>query len=106
MYINDYQTEARKFAIYPAERGPVYTVLGLVSECGEVADKVKKAMRDNWHDSQLREEVKKELGDVLWYVAMVAHEFDLKLDVVATDNIEKLHSRAMRGKLTGSGDSR
>jgi NTP pyrophosphatase (non-canonical NTP hydrolase) len=106
MYFNDYQDHARKFAIYPREQGAAYTVLGLCSEAGEVADKVKKALRDGWSPQYLREEIKKELGDVLWYVSQVAHEFDLKLDVVATDNIEKLISRQMRNKLQGSGDVR
>lgn len=106
MYLNDYQAHAKEYAIYPKENGVHYTMHGLTSEVGEVADKVKKSMRDGWPALMLREEVKKELGDVLWYVAMMAHEFDLKLMDVAVGNIAKLNDRKIRSKLTGSGDNR
>ena len=53
-----------------------------------------------------KQEILKELGDVLWYVAQVASELGLSLDKIANQNIEKLYSRLERGKLSGSGDSR
>ena len=52
------------------------------------------------------EELKKELGDVLWYVAQLATELGLSLRDIAGANIEKLRSRMDRGKLGGSGDNR
>ena len=106
MYLNDYQKHALEYAIYPRENAIHYTMHGLTSEVGEVADKVKKSMRDGWAPLMLREEVKKELGDVLWYVAAMAREFDLNLMDIAVGNIAKLNDRKLRGKITGSGDGR
>lgn len=106
MMLNDYQAYADKYAIYPKEEGVHYCMHGLCSETGEVADKIKKAMRDGWEKGHLREEVRKELGDVLWYIAMMCKEFDLRLMDVATNNLIKLEDRRMRSKLGGSGDER
>jgi len=105
----EYQERARLTAIYPRMgQDPIYPALGLCGEAGEVAEKVKKILRDdNGYISEVkREEVKKELGDVLWYVANLCYEFNLDLEDVAATNLEKLASRAERGKLTGSGDTR
>lgn len=104
-----YQKESGKLAIYP-NRGEnlVYVVLGLTGEAGEIAEKVKKIIRDNDNkvDKKQRELLKKELGDVLWYIGQVAYELDLDLEDVATHNIKKLNSRKKRDKLHGSGDTR
>lgn len=83
-------------------------VLGLVGESGEFAEKVKKALRDNDGiiDRPRKEEMKKELGDVLWYLSQLATKLGLSLEEVATANIEKLYSRLDRKKLRGSGDNR
>ena len=87
---------------------PYYPALGLGGEVGEVLNKVKKIMRD--HDGKItdeyREILKKELGDVLWYVAALASELGLKLEEVARLNLEKLASRKERGTLGGDGDNR
>jgi len=104
-----YQAEARKTAIYP-ELGNnlMYPTLGLCGEVGEVAEKVKKIIRDQdgkWNDEN-RKELTKELGDVLWYIANIAEELYLPLEYIALVNIEKLKSRKERGKLKGSGDDR
>ncbi len=98
-----YQDFTDTTAIYPPEKGLEYTALGLASEAGEFAGKVKKAIRDNQWDLDA---MAAELGDVLWYVARAAAELDVHLSDVAKDNIEKLKSRQDRGKLGGSGDSR
>ena len=83
-------------------------VLGLLGESGEIAEKFKKILRDK--GAQLsaddRQELAKELGDVLWYVALLAHYLDVPLDRIASDNVAKLASRHQRGKLGGSGDNR
>ena len=86
----------------------LYLVLGLVGESGEVADKVKKVIRDdNWEISdEKREDLKQELGDVLWYLARLTESFDSSVSEVAEKNIEKLQSRMDRGVLHGSGDDR
>ena len=105
----EYQKKSRKTAIYPgAGKNYIYPTLGLAGEAGEVAEKIKKAIRDDGGkiSDETKDAVKKELGDVLWYVSQVAAELDLLLDDIAKSNIEKLSSRMKRGKLKGSGDNR
>lgn len=109
MTFKEYQKKSRKTAIYPnAGRNFVYPTLGLAGEAGEVANKIKKIMRDD--NNQItplkKEELKDELGDVLWYVAQLATEAGLNLDEIAENNIEKLMSRHKRSRLSGSGDNR
>ena len=109
MTFEEYQKSSRKTALYPdVGNNFIYPTLGLAGEAGEVAEKIKKVLRDNNGvvDESRREEIAKELGDVLWYVAQVASELGLSLDKIANQNIEKLYSRSERGKLSGSGDSR
>ena len=109
MNFNDYQTKSRKTAKYPAIGHPIiYPTLGLVNEAGEVAGKIKKVFRDKEGqiNSETRDALKAELGDVLWYMAQVATELDLTLDEIAEYNIEKLYSRLERGKIKGDGDNR
>lgn len=98
-----YQDFTDDTAIYPEDKGLEYTALGLASEAGEFAGKVKKWIRDGKKDDDA---LVAELGDVLWYVARAAAELDVHLSDVAKDNIEKLKSRMERGKLKGSGDKR
>jgi len=98
-----YQDWTDETAIYPPEKGIEYTALGLASEAGEFAGKVKKAIRDNNYDLDA---MAAELGDVLWYVARAAAELDIHLSDVAQMNIEKLQSRKERDTLSGSGDKR
>jgi|TARA_R110000868_G_scaffold102674_5_gene282805 NTP pyrophosphatase (non-canonical NTP hydrolase) len=108
MEMNAYQVAAKETAVFPPDQGIVYTTLGLASEAGEVADKVKKVIRDNdgVFSEEVRESIKKELGDVLWYVSGLAWELGYSLDNVAAANIAKLSSRFERGKIGGSGDDR
>ena len=83
-------------------------VLGLGDESGEVLAIFKKWIRDNGADINLldKQNVAKELGDILWYIAVVAHDLGISFDDIATANIEKLRSRKERGVLNGSGDNR
>jgi NTP pyrophosphatase (non-canonical NTP hydrolase) len=109
MDLNDYQTAALFTAIYPNQGANfTYPALGLVGEAGEVADKLKKVIRD--HDGVLtdpvREAVAKEVGDVMWYLAVLAYELDFDLNSIAKANLDKLASRQERGVLSGSGDNR
>ena len=109
MEMNSYQDAARKTASYPdVGRNPIYPTLGLTGEAGEVADKVKKVIRDRGgvFDADTREAIKLELGDVLWYVAQLASELGYDLNEVADANLQKLSSRADRGRIGGSGDQR
>lgn len=110
MDFNNYQFRAAKTAIYPKEglQGLLYTSLGLVSEAGEVAGKVKKILRDDESviSPDRHEQLVDELGDVLWYCAMVADELGITLSYAAMRNIDKLEDRMNRGKIQGSGDNR
>ncbi len=109
MTFDDYQHKALKTArSKDAKDEFVHLVLGLVGESGEIAEKVKKLVRD--HETDLSkldvDDMKKELGDVLWYAAVLANYLDISFDDVAQANIDKLASRQRRGVLGGSGDNR
>lgn len=109
MTFEEYQKKSRKTAKYPdADSNFVYPTLGLAGEAGEVADKIKKIIRDDGGEvlPEKKKELAGELGDVLWYVSQVATELGLSLEEIAEKNIEKLYSRLERGKLGGSGDNR
>ncbi|PIP86900.1 hypothetical protein COW81_03160 [Candidatus Campbellbacteria bacterium CG22_combo_CG10-13_8_21_14_all_36_13] len=109
MNFKEYQKKSRETALYPNKgKNFIYPTLGLVGEAGEIAEKIKKVIRDNEGkiDKERREELKKELGDVLWYLAQISTELKLDLDDIAKLNIEKLQSRKKRGKIKGSGDNR
>lgn len=108
-----YQIETRKKAVYPeVGNNFVFPTLGLVGEAGEVAEKIKKLIRDKNTDtpetvtSDSRAEIQKELGDVLWYLAQLASEFKLSLNDVASANLAKIASRHDRGVVHGDGDNR
>jgi NTP pyrophosphatase (non-canonical NTP hydrolase) len=109
MDLDNYQHRARSTALYP-DRGTniLYPTLGLCGEAGEVADKVKKVLRDHgghFSDGH-REAIALELGDVLWYLSQLADELGFSLEQIATANLEKLASRAARNVIAGSGDQR
>jgi len=106
MELNDYQDKALSTALEQAlgmDGGIQYTTLGLNGEAGEVAEKVKKWMRDG--NLSLRD-VALELGDCLWYLAVLAANIGYTLDEVAQMNVDKLASRRERSVLKGSGDDR
>ncbi len=90
------------------EKGLIEKVLGLPGEAGEAADKFKKIIRDKGGviSTTDREEIVKELGDVMWYVSTIAAYLDVPLSEVAGKNIEKLESRLQRNKIHGAGDNR
>ncbi len=86
----------------------MHRVLGLVGEAGEFAEKVKKVFRDN--DGEFTEEhiaqITQEMGDVLWYLAVMADYFDVPLQDIADHNVTRLKDRKKRNQLHGSGDNR
>lgn len=107
MNFNDYQKEAMKTAIYPSEQGIIYTTLGLASEAGEVAGVAKKRIRGDYETtSEFLEKMIAELGDTLWYLAMVAEELGITLDAIAGYNLTKLKLRAEADTIKGEGDYR
>jgi NTP pyrophosphatase (non-canonical NTP hydrolase) len=103
-----YQKVAITTAIYPREQAIIYPTLGLTGEAGEVANKVKKIIRDgsDSKDEKLVSEIKSEIGDCLWYIAVLADDFDIKLSDIASTNLEKLANRKKNGTIHGSGDNR
>ncbi len=109
MTFNDYQKESNKTAIYPDKGNNfVYPVLGMMGEAGEVAEKIKKVWRDknNIVSDDDKNEIKKEMGDVLWYLSQLATELGIDFDDIANTNILKINSRLERHKLNGDGDNR
>mgnify|MGYP003375126904 CR=1 FL=1 len=92
MTLNEYQRHALETAVYPEQSRIIYPTLGLTGEAGEVADKVKKVIRD--------------AGGVLWYCATLSHDLGFDLEEVAQTNVDKLRSRMQRHRIAGSGDNR
>ncbi|MBI5023244.1 MAG: nucleoside triphosphate pyrophosphohydrolase family protein [Candidatus Magasanikbacteria bacterium] len=109
MNFNNYQKLSQRTALYK-DKGHnfIYPTLGLAGETGEVAEKVKKILRDKngLVDEATKNSLKKELGDVLWYLTQLATEFGLSLDDIADTNLKKLLSRLESGKISGDGDER
>lgn len=108
--INEYQKEAHKTACYLGlEEGDyTYPVMGLAEEAGEVCGKFAKAVRDcnGVIDEERKTAIKKELGDVCWFIAEISTLLGLELEDVMQSNLDKLASRKERGVLHGSGDDR
>jgi len=110
----EYQEKAHKTAIYEKtlqELGVpkyLYAVLGLVGESGEVAEKIKKLIRNDHGNvtKEFVESLKKELGDILWYLQEVATAFGVDLEDVASANLKKVYDRKKRGVIASKGDDR
>jgi NTP pyrophosphatase (non-canonical NTP hydrolase) len=94
MNFNEYQEMAKTTAIYDKKHQILYPALGLAGEAGEVANKVKKLIRDGYEKNKdYRKEISAELGDVLWYIAVLADDIGVKLSDIANNNIVKLKDR-------------
>tara|TARA_B100001939_G_C16767750_1_gene541208 strand:- start:479 stop:814 length:336 start_codon:yes stop_codon:yes gene_type:complete len=106
--LSSYQKSAKSFALYPEDMKILYPSLGLCGECGEVAEKIKKVIRDKngIFSAEQKQEIKKELGDVLWYMANLSSDLGLNLSDIAAANLRKLKERKKRGTISGSGDNR
>lgn len=102
----EYQMKSLTTAVYPKKYSISYPALGLAEEAGEVAGKIKKMMRDNIQLEDQKEKIEAEMGDVLWYLAALAHDCGLSLQVIAEKNVEKLKARQSAGTLNGEGDNR
>lgn len=100
--LNEYQEAATKTKL-DAANNLSYLALGLCGEAGEVAEHIKKSIRDGTLD---KDKVALELGDVLWYLANLSDSLGFNLTEIANLNILKLKSRQERNKLKGSGDDR
>ncbi len=115
MDFDEYQEKAKKYDLFNDSEAadlvaPAFSekVLGLAGEAGETADKVKKIIRDKKGvaSDEDKDAIKKELGDVLWYVANISRYLGFSLSDIAKTNIDKLESRYQRNKLHGAGDER
>lgn len=110
MELNEYQIEAHKTSLHNTP--VIYPALGLAGEAGEVADKIKKLIRDQGYqpgdiiEDKDKQAIKLELGDVMWYVAELARDLDMTLEDVCKANLAKLRSRQQRHAINGSGDYR
>ena len=104
-----YQISACETAIFPKEKATEYLTLGLTGEAGEIANKVKKFIRDGAPPDEYeskRIEIGYEIGDVMWYCAVLAEEMGMDLGHIMENNLRKLADRKARGTLSGSGDNR
>lgn len=110
MTFEEYQKQALTTVLSTGDefKDLLHWVLGMNGEAGEVAEKVKKIIRDK--DGEIsdedKQELAKEIGDVLWYLAVFAEHLNADLEDIARQNLEKLQSRQKRGVLGGSGDNR
>ena len=105
----EYQSRACETAIFPKKQAMEYLTLGLTGEAGEIANKVKKFIRDGAVKDEYLEkriQIGYEIGDVLWYCAVLAEELEMNLGHIMEKNLEKLADRHKRGKISGSGDHR
>jgi NTP pyrophosphatase (non-canonical NTP hydrolase) len=110
MTFEDYQKQALSTVLSTDDnfKDLLHWVLGMNGEAGELAEKMKKIIRDKGSviSEEDKREMAKELGDVLWYIAVFAHDLGVPLDTIAQHNLDKLQSRKDRGVLGGSGDNR
>ena len=101
--MEEYQKTAADTAIYSSKHAVIYPALGLAAEAGEVANKVKKILRDGDFD---RKAIADEIGDCLWYIAALCRDLNIDMQQIADSNIKKLKDRLERGVISGSGDDR
>ena len=109
MELNEYQKKAKSYAIYPESYRITYPALGLAGEAGEIANKVKKLIRDEYNTEDYEKkkvDIAFEIGDVLWYCATLAQDLGVSLSVIAAQNLDKLEDRKQRNAIQGDGDNR
>jgi len=113
MNFDEYQMFTASTARYPRKgdgsvQDLMYPVLGLLGEAGEVAEKIKKLLRDKEGaiDADDRRAIAREIGDVLWYISRLSRELGVPLDEIARMNVTKLDDRVRRDVVHGSGDER
>lgn len=102
MHLNEYMHGALGYRLETADEA--YAMFGLVGEVGEICSKIAKGIRDQKDIDP--EDMKKELGDVLWFVAALGKDFGYTLEDIAQANLDKLSGRKDRGTIQGSGDNR
>lgn len=109
MNIDEYQEKCKETAIYDRKWAIIYPALGIGGESGEVMEKCKKWLRDEDGkpmSENRKQELKKEIGDITWYISSLCTDLGFKFSEVLEENIKKLQSRKERGVLKGDGDNR
>lgn len=106
MNLKDYQEFTKTTALYPKKHADSYLSLGLSAEAGEVADLYAKYFRGDYTKSSFIEKLKKELGDIQWFISQICNEEGFTMDELLEGNVDKLSSRKERGVIRGSGDDR
>lgn len=110
MTFDEYQKQALTTAHNTHEPLMEKTIwaMGVAGEAGEVVEKWKKivAYNEGKVTQQDKDELAKELGDVVWYIAVMAHSLGLSFDDIMQRNVKKLQDRKQRGVITGKGDNR
>lgn len=104
MQLNEYQT--RCLDTWQGDQRLIRSFLGISGEAGELSEKIKKHLRGDYDVEELKSRCFKEFGDVLYYIAVAAHELDIDLNDIAQANIEKLAKRKAENKIQGDGDDR
>ena len=119
MTATEYEQQAHRTIAGHAAENITYLGFGLMAEAGEVADKIAKAVRRGdivinnneiiirrGSGEELTQNIAHELGDVLWFVAMLAQRIGYSLEEVMKLNLDKLADRQKRGVIIGDGDKR
>lgn len=106
MTLDEYQRRAHDTAVYPARHSLPYLTLGLTGEAGEIANKVKKVIRDSLPIESVRLDLALEAGDTLWYLSELAAKLGYTLSQIAEMNLNKLAERKRTNTIKGSGDER
>ena len=109
MELSDYQTQALcTLGDYYKDRQSLYAYLtsGLSGEAGEFASAHAKHVRGDYGEEEFRKRAKGELGDILWFISVLANSLGFSMDTIAESNLEKLRSRKERDAIRGDGDNR
>lgn len=110
MTFDEYQQQALTTLIEHSDPLMSKTILamGVAGEAGEVIEKWKKivAYKGGVVSAEDKAELGKELADVIWYIAVLAHKLGLSLDELMQQNVAKLASRKARDVIKGQGDNR
>lgn len=103
MGLNEYQDFVKAIRLPTADY--TYVALGLSGEVGELLGAIAKWRRDG-EPMGVEDYVRKELGDILWFLAALSSDYGIQFGEVLATNVAKLESRRDRGTLQGSGDNR
>lgn len=105
MTFKEYNEFVKSLKVYPEPHAVIYPALGLSGEVGEYCGKISKWLRGDYEELDVKA-LKKELGDILFFVVASADDLGLTFDEIAEGNVEKLSARKKQGNIKGNGDNR